>query len=437
MSVHDLHDDADKSCEQLELLTTVLQEFSTTLDIDATLQHVTSLVKQYLDAEGVSLFLLENDERELVCRVCASLPDITGVILAADEGIVGRTLRENKTQMVRDVSKDPDFYDGVDVRSGIVTRSVLCAPLILNDERIGALEAINKNTESSLFDEHDRNLLTILANISAMAIHNSRMAQELVFQERTRRELELARDIQAALLPGHSEDYQVYGCNIPARMVSGDFYDHFQLEDGRVCFSLGDVSGKGINASLLMAKTTSIFRCLGKRIQSPSKLLTVLNNELYANATRGMFVTMVAGIFDPRQQTLVMVNAGHQPPLLRTRDANVIAQVIASPPLGVLPDVSYEEYQLRLDGGDLYIFTDGLTECWVQRNKQLGEDGVIAMIDRFSDVSATDRLQQIMQAVTQWKRENTGYLFDDITMMLISGDALDDEKKSGDINYQD
>ncbi len=421
MSVHELRPDTDKSCEQLELLTTVLQEFSTTLDIDATLQHVTSLVKQYLDAEGVSLFLLEKDERELVCRVCASAADITGVRLSASDGIVGRTLRENEIQMVRDVGRDPDFYDGVDSRSGVVTRSILCAPLVLNDERIGALEAINKNSESGLFDEHDRNLLSILANISAMAIHNSRMAEELVFQERTRRELELAREIQAALLPCHSEKYPVYGYNVPARMVSGDFYDHFQLEDGRICFALGDVSGKGINASLLMAKTTSIFRCLGKRIPSPSELLSVINNELYANATRGMFVTMVAGIYDPKQQALVMVNAGHQPPLLRTCDGDVAAYEIASPPLGILPDVGYEEYQLKLDGGDLYIFTDGLTECWIERNRQLGDKGVVDMISRFSDVKAVDRLQEIVQTVTRWKREHTGYLFDDITMMLILG----------------
>ncbi len=417
-----LSPDSDKSYEQLKLLIAVLQEFSTTLDIDTTLLHVTHLVKQYLDAEGVSLFLLENDGRELVCRVCATTSaDITGIRLGSDEGIIGRALRENTTQMVRDVSKDPDFYKEVDVSSGITTRSILCAPLVLKNNRFGALEAINKNSESGLFDKQDRNLLTILANTSAMAIHNSRMAEELVFQERTKRELELAREIQAALLPGDNPDYPVYGYNIPARMVSGDFYDHFQLGDGRICFSLGDVSGKGINASLLMAKTTSIFRCLGKRIASPSELMSVLNNELYANATHGMFVTMVAGIYDPQKKKLVMVNAGHQPPLLRKRGGQITAQEYAMPPLGVLPNIDYDEYELQLDDGDLYIFTDGLTECWFHREKQLGDEGVIDMINRFSDINAADRLHAIVQNVTRWKREHSGYLFDDVTMLLISG----------------
>ena len=412
----------EKYIDQLELLTTVLQEFSASLDIETTLQHVTRLVKQNLNAKGVSLFLLESDESELVCHVCASTPDITGTRLKADVGIVGRTLREGLTQMVRDVRQDPDFYKAVDQSSGVETRSILCAPLLIKGKRIGALEAINKDSQSGLFEENDRILLTILANASAIAIHNSRMAKELVLQERTLRELELAREIQAALLPRENNQYPVYGINMPARMVSGDFYDHFQLDDKRIYFSLGDVSGKGINASLLMAKTTSISRCLCKRIKSPCELLSVLNNELYANATRGMFVTMVAGIYDPAEQLLIMVNAGHQPPLLYTANGEVIAQLTASHPLGILPDVKFEEYRLNLEGGDLYMFTDGLTECWFERDKQLGEAGVIDLIRKYSDITASDRLQSIVQSATRWKRENTGYLYDDVTMMLISGD---------------
>ncbi len=422
MNIKELTPDSDKSYEQLKLLIDVLQEFSTTLDIDKTLSHATHLVRRYLQAEGVTLFLLESDDSELVCRVCVTNSvDITGVRLRSDEGIIGRALRENKTQIVRNVAQDPDFYNKIDVSSGVKTRSILCAPLVFKGNCFGALEAINKNSENGLFEEQDRNLLSILANTVAMAIHNARMAEDLLFQDRTKRELALARDIQAALLPGNSADYPVYGYNVPARMVSGDFYDHFKLDDGRICFGLGDVSGKGINASLLMAKTISIFRCLGKRIVSPSELLTVLNSEIYENSTHGMFVTMVAGIYDPENKSLLMVNAGHQPPLLRTKDGQVILQEIAMAPLGVMPDVEYEEYRLQLDDSELYIFTDGLTECWFKREELLGNDGVIDMINRFSEVIPSDRLTTIVEYVTRWKREHTGYLFDDITMMLISG----------------
>jgi len=419
MEIEKLQNESDKSCEQLELLTTVLQEFSTTLDIEATLQHVTSLVKKYLDTEGVSLFLLDEGSNELVCKACSSDKDITGERFAVSQGIAGRTVRTGKTQLVTDVSADPDFFQGVDKHSGAVTRSVLCAPLSLKDSTLGVLEAINKRSDNGLFDDHDKNLLTILANTAAMAIHNAHMAEELVFQERTRRELELAREIQSALLPDNSGLFPMYGINMPARMVSGDFYDYFMLDDGRIYFGIGDVAGKGINASLLMAKTTSLFRCLGKQVTSPGTLLSIINDELCANSARGWFVTMVAGIYDPADRCVTMVNAGHHAPVFIDAEGVMSDQETGSIPLGIMQDVLFEEYQLDLSGGDLYIFTDGLTECWFEREQQLGDEGLKQVIQQFADVPAEDRLCKIVEYVTQWKRDHTGYLYDDVTMLLI------------------
>ena len=427
MTLEKLTTDDDKSCEQLELLTTILQEFSTSLDINTTMQHVTQLVKKYLDAEGVSLFLLDDKQQTLTCQVCASDHDITGISIAADEGIAGKSLRENKTFMIRDATKDPDYCHNVDNTSGSQTRSLLCAPLTLKDRKLGVMEAINKQTGDRLFDEHDRNLFTILANTAAMAIHNAQMADDLIFQERTRRELELAREIQAALLPTNVTDYPVYGLNIPARMVSGDFYDHFLLDNGCVCFCLGDVSGKGLNASLMMAKTTSLFRCLGKRLDSPGALLSVINDEIFATATHGMFVTMVAGVYDPAKQRITMVNAGHHSPLLLTNEGDFKELDTATIPLGIMPDITFEVYEVNLDGGELYIFTDGLSECWFKRDKQLGLEGVKALIKQFSDTAPTERLNSIVQTATHWKREETGYLFDDVTMLLVTNRRPPDE----------
>lgn len=423
MEIKKLQEESDKSCAQLELLTTVLQEFSTTLDIDATLLHVTSLVKKYIDAEGVSLFLLDDSGQELVCKVCSSDKDITGLRFDASKGIAGRSLRSGKAQLVTDITSDPDFYQGVDDESGVVTQSVLCTPLPLKDRNMGVLEAINKKSNNGLFDEHDKNLFTILASTAAMAIHNARMAEDLVFQERTRRELELAREIQSALLPDGRDELPVYGVNIPARMVSGDFYDYFALEDGRIYFGIGDVAGKGMNAALLMAKTTSLFRCLGKQIREPGVLLSIINRELCANSARGLFVTMVAGIYDPVEGKATLVNAGHQDPVFADLNGDMHDQKTGSIPLGIMPDAVFEEYQLELQGGDLYIFTDGLTECWFERQQQLGEEGVKAVIKQFSDAPLADRLQTIIEYITQWKREHTGYLYDDVTMLMITQDS--------------
>jgi len=230
---------------------------------------------------------------------------------------VGNTITTNSLQMIRDVSQDKAFTGFVDVQTGFATRSILCAPLQIKGVPLGAIEVINKKSADGLFSSADAHLLVALASLAALAIHNARMTLALVEQERMKKELELAVEIQRSLLPPPPpEDFPVHGVNLPALEMSGDFYHFFELADGRVCFCLGDVSGKGMNASLLMAKTISLFNCLAKTLHQPGALLAAINEEVAETAINGMFVTMVAGIFDPEHHRVVFANAGHQPPCI-------------------------------------------------------------------------------------------------------------------------
>jgi sigma-B regulation protein RsbU (phosphoserine phosphatase) len=230
--------------EQLANLAVITQYFASSLNIQETLKNAIQQFLVYLDAEAASIFLLENDDTELVCMDCAGPVDITGLRLSANQGIVGKTVSSKECQMVRDVSKDSNFTQAVDRKTGFVTKSILCTPLMVQDHCIGALELINKKSEDGLFDTRDQHLLMALASAAALAIHNARMAASLVQQERMRKELELAREIQMGLLPrAHGGDFPVSGINYPALEVSGDFYDFFRREDGRIYFNLADVSG--------------------------------------------------------------------------------------------------------------------------------------------------------------------------------------------------
>jgi len=259
--------------EQLELLAEITQSFALSLDINETLKNALQRFMEYLNAEASSVFLLENDDKELVCRGCAGPVDITGLRLPANKGIIGKTVDSKCCQMVRDVRKDTNFAKNVDDDTGFVTRSILCAPLIIKDHCIGALELINKKGGNGLFDDQDQHLVTALAS-AALAIHNARMADALVEQERMRKELELAREIQVSLLPDARDgDFPVMGVNVPAREVSGDFYDFFQRDDGLIYFNLADVSGKGMNAALLMAKASSLLHHLAKDIDDRYQLV--------------------------------------------------------------------------------------------------------------------------------------------------------------------
>ncbi len=398
--------------DHLNLLVSVTHELATSLDIDETLRTVARGMLEFLSAEASSIFLLEQGSGDLVCRACAGPIDITGLRLSAAQGIVGRTVRDSHCHIVRDVLQDPDFAADVDDSTGFVTRSILSAPLRVGGTCLGALELINKLGGDGLFDERDRRALMVLAASAALAIRNARMATALVEQERIRRELELAREIQRSLLPGPmGPDFPVAGLNVPAREVSGDFYDYFLLGDGRVAFNIADVSGKGVDAALLMARTSSLLRCLGKTLESPSELLARVNDEICETASRGKFVTVVAGVYDPASHGLVVANAGHQPPLLRGGDGHYRELPAQSPPLGILSGMSFPEQRLRLDGGALYLFTDGATEARGDNGRQLGVAGLRRYIER----RVAEPLQRRLQSLV----EDIGGSHDDITLVLV------------------
>ncbi len=420
----EVDDDEAQVYDHLELLSEMGHDFASTRDINASLMRAVEHITRYVGAEGGALFMLEGEgEAEvLVCRACVGPVDITGLSLPADQGIVGRSVQDNRAEMIRDAQNDSRFYKGIDEETGTTTLSILCAPLSVKDQRIGAIELINKISDDGLFEEHDLHMLRAMASSAALAILNARMAEALVEQERLARELELAAEIQRSLLPDvPGENYPIFGINVPARTVSGDFFDFFELDDGRICFNLGDVSGKGMNAALLMAKTASLYRCLGKTIDSPGILLARVNDEICETAARGMFVTMIGGIYDPRTRQLVFANAGHEPPLVQQADGSFDALPADAPPIGISPylvgEEGYPEETLDLLDAGFFVFTDGVTEGYTENGDELEVDGVKDELTETRQQPLAARLTKIADMIN---REDVT-LRDDLTLVGIDG----------------
>ena len=323
--------------------------------------------------------------------------------------------------MVRDVSEDNDFGGVVDAKTGFKTRSLLVAPLVIGRECLGAIEIINRIGGDGLFAADDLLLLETLARAAALAINNFRLTHKIVQQERNQHELELAAEIQRDLLPQpSSRDFPIHGINIPARSVSGDFFDIMPMPDGRIWFNVADVSGKGMNAALLMAKTSSLFRCLAKSAEHPGQLLNAINNELCETNSHGMFVTMVGGLFYPGTGTLRLTNAGHEPPLHFDLSTERFTAIPAdAPPLGIATGIAgpdgFPTIDIDLAGGSLYIFTDGLTEATTFGGGMLGIDGVRALIRDHSEESPDLRLKSIAGAVKLPGQS----LRDDLTLLVV------------------
>lgn len=227
-------------------------------------------------------------------------------------------------------------------------------------------------------------------------------------------ELALATEVQESLLPDTSE-LPVYGFNIPAKQLSGDFYDYQKIGDGSIIFCLADVSGKGVNASLLMVKASSLFHCLGKFIFDLEKLVSVINNELVETSIRGMFVTFVCGKYFPKTGKLIIINAGHPPAVIISGKESI--KINSSTfPLGIIKDTEFSTESYFLKNSTLYIFSDGLTEAEIN-GQMVGVDGVLNFLKEIGSQTITEQLENIKERFV-----SAGVVVnDDMTVLIVNG----------------
>ncbi|MET1025876.1 MAG: SpoIIE family protein phosphatase [Dongiaceae bacterium] len=404
--------------DPLDFAAALSRSFAATQDVEATIRQALTQIVRLMKVEAGAIFLLDEAGTALICRASAGPVNIEGLSVPHGQGIVGRSVAEDAVLVVENAYDDEAFYADADKHTGFITHSILCAPLTVGRNRMGAVEVLNKHDRQP-FDTGDQNMLKVIASSAGLAISNARLAAKLVEQERLKRELELASAIQRSLLPADDETLPIAGINRPIYEVSGDFYDFFQLPDSSLAFCLGDVSGKGMNAALLMAKTASLFRCLGKTVDDPARLATILNREICDTARFGMFVTMVVGRYEPDSGQLRFANAGHMPPLLKGADHHFDIFPAESPPLGILRDAVYVTQTLQLDGKQLFLYSDGVTEFSYGDDEELGVGGLSQLLDKARDVKLLDRLRHVLQELDQ----GGGRARDDLTLLAID-DAL-------------
>jgi serine phosphatase RsbU (regulator of sigma subunit) len=229
-------------------------------------------------------------------------------------------------------------------------------------------------------------------------------------------DLELAREIQQGLLPKQTNhDFPVCAINLSAREVSGDFFDFFTLADGRIYFNIADVSGKGMNAALLMAKTSSLFRCLGKAIHSPAKLLAMINTELVETSIRGRFVTLVAGVYDPKTRKAIIVNAGHLPIIHLKKNGEHVFIPAKDSPLGITDGISFTETTIELGSGKLVMYTDGVTECYNRGRTTLSDKAILQLFDKLMHANADSMETELLKLLNLQKDTLT----DDLSILVI------------------
>jgi len=395
----------------LTFLADLSEALAGSLDLHKTLDQALTRIADYMQAEAASMFLLDPVTDLLECRICVGPVNLYGLKLARGQGVVGRAVAENAVQLVRDAQTDERVHLRVDAETGFITRSILCAPLSTANGPIGVLEVINRR-DGTPFDEADARILRVLAAPTSLAISNARMARDLLEQQRLKREFDLARRLQKALLPKRRRDgFPLLAVNVPAHEISGDFYDFFDLPGGRIGFVVGDVSGKGLDAALLMTRAASLLRWVGKDGVAPGDWLRRVNEELCETTSDGRFVCAIVGVYERATRQVRLAGAGFPPAILLR--GGVIEEIPSDgPPLGILPGMSFGETSFDLGGGALYAFSDGVTDVRSGEGR-LGGDGARDLILRSAMLAPEARLRAIVSELKQMK------LVDDTTLLLL------------------
>ena len=404
----------------LGIITNMNQEFAVSLELRDTLNTALKVIIGRINAQAANIFLINDQKKKFECIASINQDYLDEYELDLTDGVMAKAVQQKKCIRVGNVRKDvreiAEFYFDLDNKTNFTTYSVLCSPLIAANECIGVIHCLNKKTDDKLFIEEDRTLLETLSAPAALAIRNAKMAKEMVEKNKIQKEVEIVGEIQKSLLSQNKkENFPIAGINIPAKVVSGDFYNFSELGEGKYGFGVADVSGKGIKSSLLMSKASSLYRCLSKTNFSAADLLIQLNNEICETISRGMFVTMLVGIYDSNKKELLLSSAGHEPPIIFSKDGSFTNYKEAGPPLGIMPNTKYTEHTISFVDSSMYIFTDGITEIKNPNGEMLGSEGFQNYIKQYQSTPNNERLKIIIDDIL-----NKGHIQkDDLTIVVI------------------
>jgi sigma-B regulation protein RsbU (phosphoserine phosphatase) len=330
-----------------------------------------------------------------------------------------RVIKEKASLLVRDARLDEAFAERMSIVQQQI-RSMVAVPL-QTDERVIGLIYLDSPHFVHEFSKDDLNLLTVMANVAAIRIEHTRLAEVEQTERMYFKELEQAAEIQRRLLPTHAPEVpgiDLAGYNAPCRTVGGDYYDFLTYPDGRVTILVGDVAGKGMPAALLMSSLQARVQVLFDDPDDLAKRVTRLNRIITSNCPSNRFISFFIGVLDPKTGEFTYVNAGHNPPLLVRHDGSVEPLHGTGLILGILPSAQYEQQTCRLEPGDLVVlFSDGVTEaCRPDVDEEFGEERLAKTLAKLNDAPA----QSIIEATNRILQEFTGGAppADDITLVV-------------------
>ncbi len=399
-----------------------------------------------LDAHGGALYVVDRTGGRLmpgfISKGCPPLVDVPPDILqqaaanpisletflrlhmvTANEGLIGRVWQTGQSVCINEFSEAPELAKLRGSAFGSV--SVVVTALQYGDQNLGVL-AVANGPKGAPFSQADFVVFKSIAEQSAFALYNAIIYSMANEKKRLDHDLEIARDIQRILLPSEApaiNGFQISGINVPARQVSGDYFDYIHVDQERLGVAIADVSGKGVPASLIMAICRSVLRAEAAGNPSPADVLRKVNRQLYPDIKEDMFISMAYLVLDHQHDGVTLARAGHDAPLLYQQRSQTITP-IKSPGMvvgidsGSVFDRLTVDFSVPLERNDcLVLYTDGVTETLNPEGDEYGVDRMMQSVR----ASANDGAQAIVKTIIEDVREFTGSVpqNDDITVIAI------------------
>jgi serine phosphatase RsbU (regulator of sigma subunit) len=363
---------------KLKAILEIARNLSTELKIDKVAPRILdSLMELFPQAERLFLILVDPDNKRLIRKASrirpGRRPSFTSQIpddeaqLSISRSIVNHVLVQKKAVLSQDASMDKNLPTSASI-ADLKIRSVMCVPLITpNGQALGILQL--DTSDRKQFHQEDLDVLTAVGSQAAIAIQNATLHESLLERERVDRDLKLAEQVQKRFLPQSVPQipgFEFFAHYDPAYEVGGDYYDFVQLPGDRYAIAVGDVSGKGVAAALMMAKFSGDTRFCILTENSPSPAATELNHLLLSAGIDEKFITLSLSVLDVEPRTLSLSSAGHPPILIRRAGGTVeeVGEDIAGFPLGIVAGSEYGQIETALQTGDVaVVYSDGVTDA--------------------------------------------------------------------------
>lgn len=384
--------------------------------------RIVTIIREITKAKRISIMFLDKKTNKLKIEASIGIdPNIASLVEVSVDDFSKPSsfcFNEGYYIFVSDVDKDPRFNPNKKLR--YKTNSFVIFPIKTQGNTVGVLN-ITEFDETKKIEEEDIELLQVISNQIGLAFESVKMYEAELEKKALDREIEIMTKIQKEMLPSQfkiSEHLDIYFLILPYKMVGGDFYDVYEVEKGKICFFLGDVSGKGLPASLFMAATKSTVKAISFEFKDPKRILETSNTIINQTNESSMFSTLFIGIVDLKNSILKFSNAGHGQQFI-LRNNEIIHLNTKGIPLSIFNDYVYESKEIKLNQGDIIVvYSDGITESVNTKEEMFGEDKLIESIKKYKDLSSKEIAEGVIKDLMEFKVENPSY-DDDISIGVI------------------